>query len=81
MHIPFRTCIACKNKLSKDSLIRLSKSVDDNILINSKNGFGKSCYVCKNKKCIDIVVKKKILDRKFKLTIPEDLYESLTNQL
>lgn len=79
MHTPIRTCIACRNKSSQNSLIKITKSIDG-ISVNDKYSFGRSCYVCKNEKCISIVVNKKMLDKKFKTTISKDLYELLTKQ-
>ncbi len=79
MYTPIRTCIACRNKKTKDLLIKITKS-SDGFSINDKYKFGRSYYVCKNKNCVDIVVNKRILEKKFKVTISKDIYELLTNQ-
>ena len=44
-----------------------------------KNGRG--AYVCRNAECLQKAKKTKGLDRSFKMTIPEEVYDSLTKEI
>lgn len=55
---PIRTCVVCRNKLTKDNLIRLQ--CKDYKLINF-DGVGRSFYICKEcqeKALLDVEIKR-----------------------
>jgi predicted RNA-binding protein YlxR (DUF448 family) len=49
---PQRTCIACREKTEKDSLIRLVRTVDEKITIDLNGKLsGRGAYLCKTVSC------------------------------
>ncbi len=78
-----RTCVACRNKFDKEKteLIKITKN-NDELFINEDNRiFGRSVYICKNKDCINKVIKNKILNKVLKKQIDEEIYKKLGNIL
>lgn len=73
-----RTCIGCNSKKYKYELLRIVKDKNGNINIDeNKNMQGRGAYICKNKECIEIAIKKKKLERSFSCKIEESLYENI----
>lgn len=75
-----RTCLACKEKLNKydEDYLKLNL-VDDTLLINELNSNGKSIYVHKNSECINKFIKMKVLNKKYRKNISDDIYNKLKN--
>ena len=70
MHQKFeRKCIACKNHFQQSEMLRIAK-VGDEILIDQGHKLGgRGCYVCQNKQCFDLMMKKRLLNRAFKTNV------------
>jgi len=80
--VPQRTCIGCKEVKPKKELLRIVKTSDNDISIDTtgkKNGRG--AYICKNVNCLDMAVKNKRLSREFEMAIPTEIYDKLREQL
>ena len=70
-----RTCIACRQIKNQDEMLRISKQ-QDKIEINAKS-CGRGAYICKNKDCINLTIKKHLLNRAFKCNLSQEIYERL----
>ena len=82
MNNPQRTCIACRNVKEKKELIRIVRTNEGEIEIDStgrKNGRG--AYICNDVKCFEILKKTKGLDRSFKSQIAAQVYDKLIAEL
>ena len=80
--VPQRTCIGCREVKPKKELLRIVKASEQDISIDTtgkKNGRG--AYICKNENCLDMAIKNKRLSREFEMAIPQELYDSLREQL
>ena len=80
--IPMRQCTGCREMKSKKEMLRVLKTTEDEIVLDAtgkKNGRG--AYVCRNAECLQKAKKTKGLDRSFKMTIPEEVYDSLTKEI
>lgn len=80
--IPLRQCIGCGEMKSKKELLRVLKTTEDEIIIDTtgkKNGRG--AYLCKNVDCFLKAQKSKGIERSFKMAIPNDVYESLKKEI
>ena len=80
--VPQRTCIGCKEIKPKKELLRIVKSSDNDISIDTtgkKNGRG--AYICKSEKCLEMAIKNKRLSREFEMAIPTEIYEKLREEL
>ena len=80
--IPQRTCVGCREVKSKNTLIRIVKSSDGEISIDTtgkKNGRG--AYICKNIQCLELAIKNKRLSKEFEMAIPQEIYDNLRESL
>lgn len=80
--IPQRQCIGCGEMKNKKEMIRVIKTPEDIILLDTtgkKNGRG--AYLCKSEECFAKAVKSKGLERSLKVNIPNEVYEELKKEL
>ena len=80
--IPLRMCLGCNEMKPKAELIRVVKSPEGDISLDStgkKNGRG--AYICHNPQCLEKAIKTKRLERTFSVAIPNEVYESLKEEM
>lgn len=80
--IPLRQCIGCGEMNTKKEMIRVIKTPERDILIDTtgkKNGRG--AYICPSSDCLKKAVKSKALERSFKINISDEIYEQLEKEL
>ncbi len=79
---PERQCIGCGEKKDKRSLIRIIRTPEGVICLDKTGrASGRGAYLCNNKECLKKAAKKKALPRSLKTEIPEQIYDSLAEQL
>ena len=81
-NIPMRKCIGCQEMKSKKEMMRILKTTEDEIILDTtgrKNGRG--AYLCFSKECFEKAVKNKGLERSLKMNIPQSVYESLKREI
>ena len=78
MHIKQdRKCIACRENKNQYNMLRIAKLGDEIVLdIHYKLG-GRGAYVCKDRCCIDLAIKKRLLNRAFKSNLDNAIYDKL----
>ena len=74
-----RKCAGCSEKFDREGMFRVLKnSISGEICINpDKYTFGRSVYLCKNKKCIEAAFKKGRIFKLLKTKQQEQLKERL----
>jgi Predicted nucleic-acid-binding protein implicated in transcription termination len=80
--VPQRQCIGCTQMKNKKEMIRVIKTPEGNILIDStgkKNGRG--AYLCNSLECLQKAIKSRGLERSLKVNIPHEVYEELEKEL
>ena len=80
--IPMRQCVGCREMKSKKELLRVIKTAEEEILLDTtgkKNGRG--AYLCPNKECMQKAIKNKGLERSLKTAIPKEIIENLTKEM
>lgn len=80
--IPMRQCVGCNEMKPKKELLRVIKTAEDEILIDStgrKNGRG--AYLCASSECLEKARKNKGLARSLKTVIPPEIYEELKREM
>lgn len=80
--IPMRQCVGCKEMKPKRELIRVIRTLDDEILVDAtgkKNGRG--AYICPNRECLDKAVKNKGLERSLKIAVPQEIYTDFEKEM
>lgn len=80
--VPTRKCIGCGESREKKDLVRIVRSKDGEISIDAtgkKNGRG--AYICKSAQCLSKAIKGKGLERSFKMSMPQSVYELLEKEM
>ena len=80
--IPQRKCIGCNQMKNKKELIRILKTQDDEIVIDTtgkKNGRG--AYICPDAECLKKARKSKGLERASKMAINPAVYDELEKEM
>lgn len=79
--IPMRQCVGCQEMKNKKELIRVLKNTEGEITIDlTGKANGRGAYLCRNKECLLKARKNKGLERSFKMSIPENVYENLIKE-
>ncbi len=77
-HVPLRTCLGCGRKIPKKELIRFVLILGNQIALDGKQKMeGRGAYLCRQKSCIELAVKRKKLHRSFRRNIPPEIYNQL----
>lgn len=79
--IPMRQCVGCGEMKSKREMMRVLKSAEGPIVLDmtgKKNGRG--AYLCISGECLAKARKNKGLERSFKMSIPDEVYDSLEEE-
>ncbi len=80
--IPMRKCVGCQEMKNKKEMLRILKTSENEFVLDAtgrKNGRG--AYLCFSTDCLKKAIKNKGLERSFKQTIPEEVYQSLEKEL
>ena len=80
--IPLRQCVGCGEMKSKKEMMRVLKTPEDEIVLDltgKKNGRG--AYLCISRVCIKKARKNNGLERSFKMSIPNEVYDSLEKKV
>lgn len=77
-----RKCVGCQEMKNKKAMIRVIKTPEGEFLLDTtgrKNGRG--AYVCPDKECLKLARKNKGLEKSFKQSIPEKVYDTLEKEM
>jgi len=77
-HLPQRTCIACKQVKGKKTLIRLVRTENGVVEVDmSGKKPGRGVYLCPQKNCWELALRKKRLDYALRTKLLDDNQQSL----
>lgn len=80
--IPMRQCTGCREMKPKRELIRVVKSPEGDISLDSKGKKpGRGAYVCPDSACLKRARKTKALERAFTTSISDEIYDELERQM
>ena len=80
--IPMRSCVVTKEKLPKKELIRIVRTPEGNVIVDSTGkANGRGAYIKLALEVINQAEKTHILDRHLETTVPKEVYEELRNLL
>lgn len=80
--LPMRKCVGCQEMKNKKEMVRILKTTDDEIVLDTtgkKNGRG--AYICLSEDCFEKAVKGRGLERSLKMSIPQEIYDSLKKEI
>ena len=79
--IPLRQCVGCGEMTGKKDMMRVLKTAENEICLDvtgKKNGRG--AYICRSRECLRLARKNKGLERSFKMSIPNEVYDTLEKE-
>ncbi len=79
--IPLRQCVGCGEMKGKKEMVRILKTTEGDIVLDmtgKKNGRG--AYLCRSMECLKKARKGRGLERSFKISIPNEVYEGLEKE-
>jgi hypothetical protein len=76
----YRRCLSCRKIASKNSFLRIVR-VHPSDQIKIEEGRGRSAYLCPQEDCLSKARQKNRLGRSLRATIPEEIYQSLTQRV
>ena len=79
--IPMRQCVGCGEMKAKRDMMRVLRTPEQTFILDAtgrKNGRGAS--VCKSLDCLKMARKNKGLERSFRMSIPDEVYDSLEKE-
>ena len=80
--IPQRKCIGCAERRDKGDLVRVVRTPDGEIRLDSTGrAAGRGAYLCKSKKCLARARKSHRLETNLGVEIPEAVYAALESEL
>lgn len=73
-----RSCVVTKEKCAKQDLIRVVRTPEGNIVVDSTGKLnGRGAYLKKDLNVFEKAKKNKILDRIFETNVPVEIYDEL----
>ena len=80
--VPLRTCISCRENKDKRDLLRIVKTPEGEVLIDSTGRMnGRGAYICNKKECMEKLMKNHALDNAFKMQVPNEFFEKTLKEL
>lgn len=78
MHIKQnRRCVACRESKQQNDMLRIARINGEYVIDLNNKLDGRGAYVCKDHKCLDLTIKKKLLNKSFKTNLDVQIYEKL----
>ncbi len=77
--IPRRTCVACRKARAKRELVRLVRSADGSVEVDTRGKkTGRGAYLCPARECWEVGLKSKRLEHALRTNLTQDNREQLT---
>ncbi len=78
--VPERMCVACRQMKPKFELMRIVKTPDGQILVDTTGKVnGRGVYICKCKQCLEKAYKNKNFSKMNGFSISEEMFAQLEN--
>ena len=76
--VPMRSCVVTREQFPKMELIRVIRTPEGNVTIDTKGkANGRGAYLKKDKAVILKAQKTKVLDKVLEVNVPDEIYEQL----
>ena len=80
--LPMRKCTGCGEQKPKKELVRVVKTPDGEVLLDlTGKASGRGAYICNNAECLKKARKSKRIDRTFEMTIPDEIYVKMEEEI
>ena len=79
--IPMRQCVGCGSMKTKKEMMRVLKTADEGIILDTTGKkIGRGAYMCQTMDCLKKARKNRGLERSFKMSIPNEVYDNLEKE-
>ncbi len=79
---PMRMCTGCGEMKEKRSLVRVVRSANGEISLDlTGKANGRGAYICRNAECLKKAQKSKRIERAFEMSIPEQIYNRMSEEI
>jgi len=80
--IPMRSCVGCMESKTKNELIRILKTPENDVVIDiTGRQNGRGAYICHKVECLKRARKTKALERSLSIQIPDEIYADIERQM
>ena len=80
--IPLRQCVGCREMKTKKEMIRVIKTPENEVVLDAKGKQnGRGAYLCFSAECLQKARRSKGLERSLKISIPDEIYDRLEEEL
>ena len=80
--IPMRQCLGCREMKPKQTLVRVVRSPEGEILLDTRGkASGRGAYICHDRECLKKARKSKALERSLDTQIPDEIYDRLEQEM
>ena len=70
MHIKQnRRCVACRECKQQNEMLRIARINNEYVIDKFNKLGGRGAYVCREKQCVELTIKKRLLNRSFKTNL------------
>lgn len=76
--VPIRLCLATNQPFPKKEMFRIVRTPEGNVIVDlGGKANGRGAYLSKSKEAISIAKKKKLLDKKLEVSVPDEIFDQL----
>ena len=80
--IPIRKCLGCGASKEKKELIRIVKTPEDEIIVDTTGKInGRGAYICNDVDCLDKALKNRSINKSLKAEVTIEIYEKLKEKV
>lgn len=77
-----RQCVGCREMKMKKELVRVIRTPEGDVVLDTKGKQnGRGAYLCFSVDCLKKAKRSKGLERSLKITIPDEIYDHLEEEL
>ena len=76
---PLRKCAACNGRFPKEKLLRVVRFNEEFSVDKTHKKNGRGAYVCLSAECVEKAIHKRQLNRSFRQTVPQEIYDELAS--
>ena len=74
-------CIACREMKTKNEMLRIVRTPTGEYKLDTVGKIaGRGAYICDDAKCLELCLKKKLLNKVFSAEIPDEIYNQLKEE-
>ena len=78
--VPFRMCMACRERKNKREMFRVVKSESGIHLDFSGKAEGRGAYLCNSETCLKKLLRYKLVNKTFSCDIGEEVYQAIEEE-